>query len=207
MKLTPGEAFRLYHIAKIHFKSDDGYINKYGWSMNRIPSFATRKDKHHFIRLARKYKKPQYFQEFLIANFVHNPGLWSGDLISDECDDRYNVWIGKHESLEPTFKSEVHSCLDKIAMKGGKYSSLYSTKDGNRPQIFKYMHQGVLSLETIVILDEILKLTEVLDKRLGDDDPEWRTLRQKIKSYRPLVKWPFKPCVMHLRDAISEVFS
>lgn len=207
MKLNPADAFKLYHIAKIHFTSDAGYIHKYGWNMKKIPNFNTRKDKHFFIRLARKYRKPEHFQEFLVANMSHNPDYWAGDLIQDECNDRYLQWVGRQESIEATFKNEVFTAIENLWANGKKFSELYNPLNGSRPQLLRFYNKGILSLDTMVLLDNILQYTKTFNRDLGDDDPEWRTLRRKLELYRPLLQTPkgfTSKSILIMRDIISD---
>ena len=58
-----------------------------------------------------------------------------------------------------------------------------------------------IELETIVILDMVLKFMLVWDKRM--DDPLWSALSLKIKKYKPFMSVPVKDYKKLMKDSFT----
>lgn len=146
-----------------------------------LQSFYKRKDRMWFEMLSRK-KKDQEIIDFFVANFVScdDPqSLWVGEIIRNG-EDNYKNWNRKIQSLSYLFKEEVNSLFS-----SKKIDELFLIKNNQHPQILKEYLQGKISLETMVILNQILDYQKQFDKKLMD--PIWEFVSIRIKKYSSFI--------------------
>ena len=65
------------------------------------------------------------------------------------------------------------------------FEDLFSIKGHSHPEILKIYLQGNISIESMVILDVMLKYSKKFDKKLLD--PVWETVGMKIQKYKPFL--------------------
>jgi len=179
--MMPVDAYRCYLSMKNHFTKDKYDYHKYcGKSRASVESFYKRKDRFWFEKLARN-KNDKEVEEFFISNFITctDPSkLWIGEMIR-EGESRYVNWKKRTQSLSYVFKEEVESIFaDK------DIDSVFSTKKGH-PLILKKYLSGQTSIETMVILDQILGYRKEFDNLI--QDPVWETVSMRIKKYSPFL--------------------
>lgn len=130
-----------------------------------------------FEKISRQ-KTDQEILDFFVANFVSCPdpqSLWIGEIIR-EGETNYNNWRKKIQSLSYIFKEEIESTFtDK------NFDDLFKIEGNRHPQILKDHLQGKLSLETMVILNQILNYQKRFDKKLVD--PIWEFVSMRISKY------------------------
>lgn len=180
--MSPYETYVTFLVLKQHFTKPSYDVFKYNWKTRAsIQSFNKRTDRYFFERLSRK-KSEIEIKEFFISNFAYteNPkGVYIPDLMKDG-DEVYDKWRKYIQSLSYNFKTELevfftHQNLNQfMSCKGGQHSLL----------IKKYL-QKAISLETLVILNNIFDYVLMYDKVLID--PIWENLSLKIKKYSPFV--------------------
>lgn len=183
MKVTPHEAFKAYLAVKKYFSSDNYDFHKYnGKITSSLESFHKRKDRLFFERLSRQ-KKDDEIVDFFVSNFISvtDPSsLWIGDIIKNG-NEQYLEWKKKRQSLTYVFESDLRSVfqdnnfLDYLKVEGGKH-----------PKLLKEYLSGKLTLETLVILDQIIHFREKFDEKLTD--PIWELVSSKIRKYSTFLK-------------------
>ncbi|NDG30638.1 hypothetical protein EB118_11275 [bacterium] len=176
------EAYKIYIAIKNHFVLDNYDYFKYNKKINvSFDSFLKRKDKIFFAKLGKR--KDKYLEDFLVANFLYQTNIWVGELLSDECEERYKNWKRKQESISYHFKSEMEFVSE---LDTDEFNKLFQTINGNHPRIIqKYLHKEI-SIETLCILDSILKFTHKSDKLLSD--PIYTDISKLCKKYQPFLK-------------------
>ena len=106
MKMEAIDAYKIYLGIKNHFTLDKYDYIKYNRKVNvSYDSFLKRRDKIFFAKLGNR--KDKYLEDFLVANMIHDPKVWVGELLSDECENRYKDWLRKKQSLTYLFKNEM----------------------------------------------------------------------------------------------------
>jgi hypothetical protein len=179
--MMPFDAYRQYLSLKNHFTKDKYDYHKYcGKSRATVQSFYKRKDRFWFEKLARN-KSDQEVIEFFVSNFITctDPSkLWIGEMIRDG-EGRYTAWKKRTQSLSYIFKEEIQSVLANQDL-----DSIFSRKSGH-PIILKKYLGGDISIETMVILDQILEYRKEFDKHL--QDPVWETVSMRMKKYSPFL--------------------
>jgi len=182
MKVTPHDAYKQYLALKNHFSNDSYDYFKYcGKIKASIASFHKRKDRLFFERLSRQ-KKDNEIVEFFVSNFVSSTdpsSLWIGEIIRNG-NETYTEWKRKRQSLTYLFEND----LKNISQESHLVEYL-EIKNNKHPKILKGYLSGRVSLETMVILDQILHYREKFDEKLID--PIWELVSKKIKNYSPFL--------------------
>ena len=177
----PFDAYKQYLSLKNHFTKEKYDYHKYcGKSRATVKSFYKRKDRFWFEKLARN-KSDQEVIEFFVSNFITctDPSkLWIGEMIR-EGEGRYTAWKKRTQSLSYIFKEEIQNILANQDL-----DSIFSRKSGH-PIILKKYLGGDISIETMVILDQILEYRKEFDKHL--QDPVWETVSMRMKKYSPFL--------------------
>lgn len=188
--VTPFEAYKLFMAIKTHFTNPNfDYFQYNGKIRASIQSFEQRRDRFQFAKLAR-HKDPQ---SFLVANFVSGNPKWIGDVLSDESESIYTDWQRRIESLTYLVTKEIKQLEDGFVDK-------FKVKNGQHPELLKLYRQGKVSVETLVILNDLLHFFQFWDTRI-DDTIIWPSVRDKCLKYRQFLhydKAKIKPLVKEL---------
>ena len=178
----PFDAFKIYLSLKNHFTKSNYDYHKYcGKTRASVQSFYKRKDRFWFEKISRQ-KSEKEVEQFFVANFVScsDPeSLWIGDMIK-EGEQRYQEWQRRIQSLSYVFKEEVASIFNSKNLE-----ELFKIEGLRHPKILKDHLQGKLSLETMIILDQILGYKKHFDEKL--QDPVWNLISMKMNKYSPFL--------------------
>jgi hypothetical protein len=189
------DAYKIYVALKNHFTLDTYDYFKYNKKTNvSYDSFLKRKDKIFFAKLGNR--KKDYLENFLVANFIYQTNMWIGELLSDECEDRYREWKKRQESLTYHFSNQINFVGE---MNKHEFNELFHSIDGNHPKIIRMYFRREISLETLVILDSILKFMIKSDKSIND--PIYREVSKLCKKYQPFLRFD----EMKMKSALKQV--
>ena len=197
MKLEPFESYQKYLALKNHFTNKKyNYFTYNGKVKANLQSFYKRKDRFWFEKLSRN-KTDEEILNFFVANFAScdDPqSLWIGQIIK-EGEDNYKNWMRKTQSLSYIFKEEIGIFNSK------NFDEMFSIQGNKHPLIIKNYLQKKISLETLIILNNILEYTKEFDKKL--QDPVWEFISMRIQKYAPFIhidvnkfKQLLKECVL-----------
>jgi hypothetical protein len=190
--MNPFEAYMKYLAMKQHFTQKGYDYFKYNGKTNAsVASFETRKDKYFFHKLSKK----DDVENFLMVNLIDNPQVWIGELFNESADKKYLDWKKQQESLSYLFKTELNA-LDEDLNKN------FAIDDGQHPYILKQYLRKNISLDTFVIMDDVLKFAKYLDKNVADTII-WPGVHMKMNKYRAFLKYDkFK-----MRKILKEKFN
>lgn len=181
-KVTPLDTYKTYLSIKNHFTKSSYDYHKYnGKSRANLETFYKRKDRFWFEKLGRQ-KTDKEIVNFFVANFIvcSDPqSLWIGEIIK-EGEERYNNWKEKISLLSDYFKSEIESIFTKE-----NFDSMFNIKNNRHPQLLKEYLRGNVSIETMIILDNILNYKNNFDSKLMD--PIWDSVSLKMKKYSSFI--------------------
>ena len=180
--MTGYEAFCLYTGLKLHFTSSYDYFKYNGKVRVTIDSFDNRKDKYFFHKISRKYSNEE-FEQFLVANFLHNPGVWIGKLLDEEANTRYAEYQKNIQSLSYIFENE---CKDLFDMLDDPNEILKTS--GEHPVLLKKALRGEVSLQTIYILNSILNFFPMWKNKI-EDTIVWPNYEKLISNYSGFLKF------------------
>jgi hypothetical protein len=191
-------AFALYHSLKLHFTSNSYDYHKYNGKTNvSKDSFLKRKDKYSFYRLSRKYDLPE-LKDFLVANFVTYNVNWIGEIMGAEAEDAYTKWQKRIQSLTYNFNND----MDKV-MESGNPEQHLKVVDGQYPKLYDMLGHEKITLESFVILNDILNFFPMWNKKI-DDDIIWPSFRLKCEKYAPFIEYDKAKFKSILRDKMQE---
>ncbi len=180
MKVTPFEVYQTYLSFKNHFTREKYDYFKYAGKTNAsITSFNKRRDRYFFEKMSRQ-KSDIEIKEYFLSNFItEDPSkIWIKEIIQNG-EGRYTDWKKKSQSLSYVFSEETSSIFTKK-----NFDSVFSTSKGH-PVILKKYLGGEISIETLVILEKILKFRERFDTKL--QDPVWLSVSLILKKYEPFL--------------------
>jgi hypothetical protein len=193
--MMPYDVYQKYLALKRHFVNNDyDYFTYNGKVRATVQSFYKRKDRMWFEKVSRQ-KTDKEVEDFFVANFAscNDPEtLWIGEMIK-EGEERYKNWQKKVQSLSYIFKEESQ-CL----FQENKFEDVFKCSKGHPPLLKKFL-AGNVSIETLVIYDQIFMFCKNFDIKLKD--PVWETVSRRIKKYSPFIHID----VLHFRKILKEV--
>jgi len=166
-----------YQAIKLHFSSESyNFFHYDGKTRVSIDAFQKRRDKFLFHRLARKYRDDEMVP-FLVANFVHSDDNWTKSLLEEEAEQTYREWRRRTDSMSKIYTDD----LQKIATKDN-FNDLFKVEDGQFPKLLVLFMQNDVTLETMVILNNIFDFIKIWDKKISDDII-YPKVSRKIRKY------------------------
>jgi len=182
--MTGYEAFCLYSSLKLHFTQESYDYFKYGGkSRTSIDAFENKKDKWFFYKLSRRFSNDDQARDFLVANFLHDSNVWIGNLLTEDSDIHYRARQKVIQSLSYTFTNEIESI-----MKHENPNESLMVQDGEYPKLLTKLLHNEISIETVCILNSILKFLPMWDKKIVDTI-HYPNVSLKIKKYTPFIKF------------------
>lgn len=171
-------AYRCYIALKQHFNSNYDFF-KYNGKVNvSLESFEIRKDKFIFYKLSKR----KDWEGLLLANLIDDDGKkWVGDLVSTEAENIYNEWLKRKQSLGYHFKNELSELKE-------DFDSNFVVEDGQHPYLLERHLQGKISIESMIIFDDLLKLIPYWDKKISLQII-WDRVKSKMINYKPFLHY------------------
>jgi len=170
----------MYVALKNHFTSATyDYFRYNGKTRASTKTYEARKDKYFFEKLGRK----RNVEEFILANIVEQgPTVWVGDLASEQqAEDNYRAWVKRQQSMTYMFTDEV----SKLEL---PYDQNIIVTDGQHPPLLKHVIQHTISVETMIILNELSPFFRHWNKKI-EDQVIWPSIYQKCKKYKAFLKY------------------
>ena len=190
-------AYLLFVALKTHFNvSTYDFFKHHGKSRANKNSFEKRNDKFFFEKIARQYKAEE-LRDFFVANLLEGK-IYVTDLMDDDARDNYIKYISRRQSLTYNYKND----LDKIFRHGPKIA--FEVTDVSYPEIVTLCIKRSVSIETLVIVDDLLGFSKKFNKYLGEDDVVWGKVAMKIGKYKPFLKYDKDKFKSILKEKVDE---
>ena len=171
------DLYGLYQAIKLHFTSEQYNFFQYdGKTRISIDAFQKRRDKFLFHRLARKYRDEEMVP-FLVSNFVHSDDNWTKSLLEEEAEETYRNWRRTTDSMTKVYVED----LQKIATKDN-FNDLFKIEEGQFPKLLMLFMQNEVTIETMVILNNIFNFIQIWDKKISDDII-YPKISRKVRKY------------------------
>jgi hypothetical protein len=184
-------AIYIYYLAlKKHFTSSYDFFKYNGKVSASIDAFENRNDKYHFYKLSKRSDG----KEFILANVMHDPRIWIGNLFNDGAENVYKDWKKVQQSLMYTFKQDINS-LD------GDFDGQLLTSDGHHPKLLRMYLSRQIHTESLIMINEVTKVFDYWDKKLVDKII-WPDIKNKCVKYRPFMTFD----KTKVKDLILETF-
>lgn len=175
-------SYIMFHALKQHFTTKSYDFFKYNGKIKlNQDHFMKDKCKYSYYKLSRKYDLDE-LKDYIVANFIDREIKWVGDLTNEEGEASYFKWKKRNQSLAYIFTENMDCLLDKV----NKPDDLLRTRSGNFPLLLQMTMQGNIGVETLCILNDIMKFIPMWDKKVDDDIiyPEWS---RKVVKYTPFI--------------------
>lgn len=187
------DAYKMYVAIKLHFQTDYDYFKFSGKARASRDSFEHRKDRHMFEKLVKIYDAQQY-EILLVANFIHKPDVWIGDIASEQGRQRYLSLKKKMQSLQHIFREDIARIKQEIEAKVvDSFDDLFRmSSEDSWPHLVSLMTQHDISIETFIIMNKILNFLPKMSKMVTDDIV-WPEICKLIVKYSPFVRAELKP--------------
>lgn len=171
------DLYGLYQAIKLHFTAEKYNFFQYdGKTRVSIDAFQKRRDKFLFHRLARKYRDDEMVP-FLVANFVHSDDNWTKSLLEEQAEETYREWKRVTDSMTKVYIED----LQKIATKDS-FNDLFKVEEGQFPKLLTHFMHKDITIETMVILNNIFNFIPIWDKKISDDII-YPKMSRKIRKY------------------------
>jgi len=196
--MTPFDAYKTYLALKNHFTKESYDYHKYCKKTRAsLDSFYKRKDRYFFEKTSRQ-RSDKEVESFFVANFASadDPqSLWIGEIIRIG-ETKYSEWKKKIQSLSYVFKEDSEKIFSSYQLE-----ELFDCSKGH-PPLLKSFLSSKISLETMVIYDQIFHYVKDFDKKLKD--PIWESVSIRIRKYNPFLNINVFEYKKMLRQIISE---
>ena len=194
----PGfNAYKTYLALKSHFTSDYDYFKYHGKMKVKEESFLKRRDKFFFEKIERRYKKE--LVPFFVSNLIKEDNSWSGSLVTDQAEQTFNEWKKKTQSLRYVFKEDMGRVRTLMDHNELQFDELFECGDGQHPPIFKLLISEEITIESFVILDQVLSFCKRINKRILDDYV-WSVYYKRVMKYSRFIEVDNKDYKMILKD-------
>jgi len=181
--MEPYDVYKYYMAMKLHFESDSYEAPKYNYKTSAKPqAFFKRRDKYHFAKLGRKFDEPEELINFFTAQFTTSDKSWVGDMLQDE--EKYVEWQRRQQSLSYNFEQDIN----KLAEEADAFDDLLKIQEGNYPLVIEKFLQDEISLETVVILDQLTGFMRRADRAITETIV-WPDLSKRIRKYGLLLRF------------------
>ena len=192
--MQPIDVYQMYCAMKAHFsKSSYNFIKYGGKTKVSRDSFWKRNDRYFFVKISKKYNNDE-IKDYLLSNFIQNRNGY----IANFNDQNYENWLDRKMMFYNIFQQELKPYIK-------NFEPLFEVKDGNHPTLLKEYLGKRVSLETMVILDELVDFSKKWDEQLGDDVvwPDIKNLMNNYKGFLTINKNKYRMKLLSLIEESS----
>ena len=171
--MEPIDVYIMYCAMKAHFSRKDYDFFKYGGKTKvSRDSFWKRKDRFFFVKLSKKYKTEIEIRNYLVSNFIKDKSGY----IANFSEENYKSWLLRRSGFFEQFVIEMKPFIK-------EFEPLFEVKGNSHPKLLKEFLGSRVSLETMLVLDELVSFSKKWDKQL-EDDIVWIDLKKLIENYK-----------------------
>jgi len=171
--MEPIDVYIMYCAMKAHFSRKDYDFFKYGGKTKvSRDSFWKRKDRFFFVKLSKKYKTEIEIRNYLVSNFIKDKSGY----IANFSEENYKSWLLRRSGFFDQFVIEMKPFIK-------EFEPLFEVKNSSHPKLLKEFLGSRVSLETMLVLDELVSFSKKWDKQL-EDDIVWVDLKKLMKNYK-----------------------
>ena len=117
-------------------------------------------------------------------------------------NDNYARWQKRIESLSYVFKGDIDTLFDFIEEKKIKFDDLFKVKEGQHPPLVKLYLANKVTIETMLILDELLNYTKRFNKTIKEK-VIWPKKYKLMMNYKPFLKYNSTKMKMIIKRKIN----
>ena len=197
------DVYKIYLAIKLHFTSESyDYFKHNGKTTARLNTFTKRRDRYFFHKLSRSYSSSACV-DYFVAGFIGSDSVWIGDVVGKSGQENYTRWQKRIESLSYVFENDCNTLLDFIEEKRIKFDDLFKVKDKQHPPLVKLYIANKITIETMVILNDILNYSKQFNKEIGET-VIWPKKYKLLMNYKPFLKYNITKMKMIIKKKINE---
>ena len=167
------DTYLMYCALKAHFgKTDYDFVTYHGKTRIKRDSFYKRKDRGFFVKISRKYKTEENVKNYFVSNFIKD----GKGYVSNFNDENYEEWKDKRANFYNQFALEIGPFVK-------NFNPIFFIKDDEHPILLKEYLGKRVSLETLIILDELVEFTKTWNKKLSEDYI-WQDIKKLMNNYK-----------------------
>lgn len=171
------DAYKKFLAIGLHFRNDNyDYFTYHGSVKTSKSKFDCRNDKYFYHKLA----KIESLEIFLASAFMRDDKIWVGNLFDEKYEKQFQETQKRLQSLEYNFKKDL-----------SRYDSLDEALNvfgDDYPDILMQYKRGAVAPETLIILNDCLKVFKYWDDSI-QDKVVWPNIRRSLSKYAPFVKY------------------
>ena len=174
-------AYMLFVALRTHFdKSNYDFFQMNGKLRVSKESYYKRNDRKFFEKVAKEYSA-EALRDFYIANILEDR-IYITELLDEKAEDAYNDYTRRRQSLSYIYTNELGRIFDDDLKKP------FIVSDSAYPVIVLLFLRREVSIESMVILDDLTGFTRKFDKHY-EDDVIWFNISKKMSKYRPFLQY------------------
>ena len=166
------DVYLMYCALKAHFSGNYDYHRFSGQTKVSRDSFWKRKDRFFFLKLSRKLSDGEFLNYF-VSNFIQDRSGY----IANFNDKNYEDWLQRRKMFYQIFSQELQPFVK-------NFNPLFESKDGQHPLLLKEYLGKRISLETMIVLDDLVEFSKKWDKELEWDDFVWPDVKKLMNNYK-----------------------
>ena len=166
------DVYLMYCALKAHFQGDYDYHKFSGKTKTKRESYYKRKDRFFFAKTAVKYEDTEVLNYF-VSNFIHNRSGY----IANFTDKNYETWMNKRAMFYEIFSQEMQPFVK-------NFEPLFECESGQHPTLLKEYMGKRISLETMIVLDDLVEYSKKWKKELEWDDFVWPDVKKLMNNYK-----------------------
>ena len=186
------DVYLMYCALKAHFKGDYDYHRFSGQTKVSRDSFWKRKDRFFFVKVSRKKDDGEVLNYF-VSNFIKDRDGY----IANFNEQNYDEWLQKRKMFYEIFSQELQPFVK-------NFNPLFESKDGQHPILLKEYLGKRISLETMIVLDDLVEFSKKWDKELEWDDFVWPDVKKLMNNYKGFLTIDTNKYRMKLLKLIEE---
>ena len=188
------DTYLMYCAMKAHFgKTDYDFVTYHGKTRIKRDSFYKRKDRSFFVKISRKYKTEENIKNYFVSNFIKD----GKGYVSNFSDENYEEWKDKRANFYNQFTLEIIPLVK-------NFNPLFVIKDDEHPLLLKEYLGKRVSLETLIILDELVEFSKTWNKKLSEDYI-WQDIKKLMNNYKRFLTLDKERYRMNLLNLIEGV--
>jgi len=187
------DTYLMYCAMKAHFgKTDYDFVTYHGKTRIKRDSFYKRKDRSFFVKISRKYKTEENIKNYFVSNFIKD----GKGYVSNFSDENYEEWKDKRANFYNQFTLEIGPFVK-------NFNPIFFIKDDEHPILLKEYLGKRVSLETLIILDELVEFTKTWNKKLSEDYI-WQDIKKLMNNYKRFLTLDKNKYKIQLLNLIEE---
>ena len=191
--MEPVDVYMMYCAMKAHFgKGDYDFVTYKGKTKINRKSFYKRKDRYFFVKVSRKYETEEEIKNYFISNFIKDKKGY----IANFNDENYQSWKLKRQGFFSMFTVEMQPLVN-------AFENLFAVENKQHPKLLKEYLGGRVSLETMIILNELVDYSQNWALELKNDIV-WPDLNKMMNNYKRFLTIDTKRYRMLLLKLIEE---